>query len=188
MHGRAQTVDSYAAFSGTGLTRLKLGLPMPAPGDGAPTSVPTRRDGGGEQRQLGESASDSTARGSSAISRGGGSEVRLPPAGTRSPNEIHGFVPPLARGDPLGLEAWVGGWLGAARVMPSSQSSCSCSSRSHRSFSPRYDVAATAAEAAWLPTCPPAHAAVTTPARGGGSHGAARSGEARSEVERSRGA
>ena len=180
----------YTAFSDSGLTRLKLGLPMP-PGDSAPAFVPTRRDGGGgEQRQLGESASDSIARGSSAITRGGGSEARFPPTGTRSSNEIQDFDPPLARGAPLGLEAWLGVWLGAACVTPrvSSQSSCSCSSRSHRSVSPRYDVAATAAEVAWLPTCPPAHAAVTTPASGGGSRGAARSGEARSEVERSSGA
>lgn len=97
----------YTAFSGSGLTRLKLGLPMP-PGDSAPTSVPTLRDGGGEQRQLGESASDSIARGSSAITRGGGSEARFPPKGTRSSNEIQDIDPPLARGDSLGLEAWVG--------------------------------------------------------------------------------
>eukprot|EP00964_Phaeocystis_antarctica_P032682 scaffold18511_cov63-Phaeocystis_antarctica.AAC.6 len=96
----------YAAFSDSGLTRLKLGLPMP-PGDSALTSGSTRRDGGGERRQLGESASDSIARGSSAISRGGGSEARFPPTGRRSSNEIQGFDPPLPRGDPLGLEAWV---------------------------------------------------------------------------------
>ena len=178
----------YAAFSDSGLTRLKLGLPMP-PGDSALTSGSTRRDGGGERRQLGESASDSIARGSSAISRGGGSEARFPPTGRRSSNEIQGFDPPLPRGDPLGLEAWVGGWLGAACVTPrvSSQSSCSCSSRSHRSVSPRYDDAVTAAEVAWRPTCPPAHAALTTPSSGGDSRGAARSGEARREVERSSG-